>query len=209
MSMLKVVVFPAPFTPSRPKHSPSGMPSHSPSTALTGGRKLPWLYCFSRPFSRTCHCCCLVPAHTNSLSEGLSSLPIRWLFCLSMLPFHFAGLPICSACLSSVLPVCVAYLLCLSVLAIPSAYLFCLICFACPFYLSVLRVCFACLLCLAAFAYQPCLAGSPSCSCSPALYKVCCRHSSLCVTTIKPSLQLIGGPNARSCQQHLPLLLLA
>ena len=118
MSMLKVVVFPAPFTPSSPKHSPSGMPSHSPSTALTGGLKLPWLYCFSRPFSRTCHCCCLVPASVNSLSEGLSVLPVilpigsAYLFCL---PLCLSVLPI--LCLS-VLPICLAYPVYLSVPAV-------------------------------------------------------------------------------------------
>ena len=74
VSMLKVVVLPAPFTPSRPKHSPSGMPSQSPSTALTGGLKLPWLYCFSSPFSSTCHCCCLLPVSTTYMLSGSAML---------------------------------------------------------------------------------------------------------------------------------------
>ena len=33
VSILKVVVFPAPFTPSSPKHSPGRTPRHSRSTA--------------------------------------------------------------------------------------------------------------------------------------------------------------------------------
>jgi len=35
--MLKVVVLPAPLTPSSPKHSPLGIPKQSPLTATLGG----------------------------------------------------------------------------------------------------------------------------------------------------------------------------
>ena len=38
VSMLKVVVFPAPLTPSKPKHSPLGMPRLIPETAFLAGR---------------------------------------------------------------------------------------------------------------------------------------------------------------------------
>ena len=41
---LNKVVFPAPFTPSRPKHWPSGIPKHSSSTAT----KIPLVLCFER-----------------------------------------------------------------------------------------------------------------------------------------------------------------
>ena len=33
VNILKVVVFPAPFTPNNPKHSPCGTPKHRRSTA--------------------------------------------------------------------------------------------------------------------------------------------------------------------------------
>ncbi len=53
VNILKVVVFPAPLIPKRPKHSPLGTPSHIGRTAYTGGCHTPWLYVFFTPSSST------------------------------------------------------------------------------------------------------------------------------------------------------------
>ena len=53
VSTWKTVVFPAPFTPSRPKHSPCPTMALIPVTALTGGRPRPTGYDFFKPSNST------------------------------------------------------------------------------------------------------------------------------------------------------------
>ena len=64
VSTWKMVVFPAPFTPRRPKHSPCPTMALMPVTARTGGRPPPTGYDFFKPSNSTGYWSASTPAGT-------------------------------------------------------------------------------------------------------------------------------------------------